>query len=770
MPAAVHLLGIRHHGPGSARQVLHALAALRPATVLIEGPADATALLPLLADPAMVPPVALLTYAEADPSRAVFFPFAAYSPEYQAALWALRLGAALRFIDLPASDVLAAAADDADAAADQADQADPAGGDGAGRDPRHDPVHDPARDPLGALARAAGYDDGESWWSDVIEENPAPGPVFAAVAQAMAALRADETAIAPREAAREAHMRLEIAKDAKGADACIAVVCGAWHVPALARKVPASADRETLKAWLKGRPKTRVKATWAPWTAPRLARQSGYGAGVAAPGWCAHLWRLREGADRDECSAAWLARIARQLRDKGHFVSTASVIEAQRLGNALAALRRRPAPGFAELRDAALASLCHGEALLWRDIAAPLLIGAEVGAIAPDTPLAPLLEDLQRQQKATRLKPEALERELTLDLRSDAGLARSTLLHRLAALDVSWGRLTDAGRSRGTFRENWRLCWEPEFAVRLVEHLVHGPTIEQAAASRVIDAMRAAPDLGALAARVRAATIADLPQATAFGIAALQTKAAHTSDGLALLTALPPLADIARYGEARAGTAEQMGALLPRIVVQAALALPYAARNLDDAGATQLRAAMLDADAAIALAQAPRDVVGHWRDALRALLAQTQTTRLLAGVAARLLYEVDDAVEGLSPAAVADILSRMLSPGTPVAEAAGFFEGFFDGAGERLIHDAPLRQAVDGWLLALDEDAFSAHLPLLRRVFSGLDRSERRRLMDALAGRHAGGGSGCVLLPGAAARWPAHQARVLDLLEQGRPR
>ena len=86
------------------------------------------------------------------------------------------------------------------------------------------------------------------------------------------------------------------------------------------------------------------------------------------------------------------------------------------------------------------------------------LIGAGVGSIPAATPLAPLLEDLQRQQKATRLKPEALERALTLDLRSESGLMRSTLLHRLNALDVPWGRLTDAGRSRGTFRENWQLA------------------------------------------------------------------------------------------------------------------------------------------------------------------------------------------------------------------------------------------------------------------------------------------------------------------------
>ena len=80
----VSLFGIRHHGPGSARRLVEALDDLKPEAVLIEGPADASDLLPMLADPDMLTPVALLTYAEDDPAHASFFPFADYSPEYQA--------------------------------------------------------------------------------------------------------------------------------------------------------------------------------------------------------------------------------------------------------------------------------------------------------------------------------------------------------------------------------------------------------------------------------------------------------------------------------------------------------------------------------------------------------------------------------------------------------------------------------------------------------------------------------------------------------------
>src|SRR5215475_2674965 len=188
MAGQVSLFGIRHHGPGSARRLVQALDDLKPAAVLIEGPAEASELLPMLADPDMATPVALLVYAEDNPANASFFPFAEYSPEYQAARWAVRHGATLRFIDLPASDRLGVVAGGiAEETAAKADD---------------DPV---SYDPIGALATAAGYDDGESWWSDVIEENPAPGPVFAAVADAMTALRSEARPPAAGEAAREAH-------------------------------------------------------------------------------------------------------------------------------------------------------------------------------------------------------------------------------------------------------------------------------------------------------------------------------------------------------------------------------------------------------------------------------------------------------------------------------------------------------------------------------------------------------------------------------------
>ena len=79
---------------------------------------------------------------------------------------------------------------------------------------------------------------------------------------------------------------------------------------------------------------------WVPWTSSRLATASGYGAGIVSPGWYHHLFTAP-----DHAVARWLTRVAGVLRAEDLPVSSAHVIEAVRLAEALAALRGRPLAG-----------------------------------------------------------------------------------------------------------------------------------------------------------------------------------------------------------------------------------------------------------------------------------------------------------------------------------------------------------------------------------------------------------------------------------------
>src|SRR5262249_43056473 len=184
-------------------------------------------------------------------------------------------------------------------------------------------------DPMTALAAAAGYDDPELWWEHQVERRQDAAGLFDAIAEVMQALRADSP-VAERDLTREAFMRQSIRAAVKEGRDRIAVVCGAWHAPALIDAGSVKADAHLLK----GLPKTKVETAWIPWTYSRLSYRSGYGAGVDSPGWYQHLWTAPARAP-----VRWLVEAARLLRAEDLEAPSAGVIEAARLADALAAMR-----------------------------------------------------------------------------------------------------------------------------------------------------------------------------------------------------------------------------------------------------------------------------------------------------------------------------------------------------------------------------------------------------------------------------------------------
>ena len=454
---SVHVFGIRHHGPGSARSLRSALVQLEPDAVLVEGPPDANAVLPLAQHEAMQPPVALLVYPPDAPQRAVFYPFAEFSPEWQAVRYGLERQIPVRFIDLPQAHRLARPEPGpADESGDGAEAGD--------EEPQHDPI--------GLLARAAGYDDRELWWEHQVERRDNAAGMFDAIREAMQALRAEVQSPDADEPLREAHMRVAIRDAVAEGRKRIAVVCGAWHAPALADSGSAKADDELLR----GLPKTRVEATWIPWTYSRLSYRSGYGAGVESPGWYHHLWTAP-----DRAAVRWGAQAARLLRGEDLDAPSASVIEVVRLAESLAALRGLRGPGLAELTEAIRTVLCHGEPAPLLLIRERLEIGTALGAVPAAAPTVPLRRDLEAAQRRLRLKVSAEAKPLDLDLRNDGDRERSRLFHRLELLGVPWAAPRAVAGKAGTFHELWELKWVPEIEVQLVEAGVWGTTIGAAA-------------------------------------------------------------------------------------------------------------------------------------------------------------------------------------------------------------------------------------------------------------------------------------------------
>ena len=710
------LYGIRHHGPGSARAVVQELTRQRPDVLLVEGPPEADALVRWVSDSGLEPPVALLGYAADDPRRAAFWPFAVFSPEWQAIRWAAENGVPVRFFDLPYAYRLAD--DPGDRHAPPPADGQPAPGrttpgpaDGGAAAAARRPV-----DPIAELAAAAGYDDAERWWEDVVEHRGMPA--FEAIAEAMTAIR-DGSAEDPDDLVREAYMRTVLREVRRTHDE-IAVVCGAWHVPALARRVPVKDDA----ALLKGRRKAKVAFTWVPWTYGRLASWSGYGAGVRSPGWYHHLFTTA-----DQVVARWLVDAAVVLRTEGVPTSSAHVIEATRLAEALATLRGRPLAGLAEVTEAAEAVMCDGESLRVELISSKLVVGERLGGVPNDMPAVPLAKDLAAQQRTARLKPEALERALDLDLRKETDLRRSRLLHRLRTIGVPWGEPTTTRRGIGTFREQWRLRWQPEFAVRLVEGSLYGTTVVSAATTKLTRAAADARTLAELTALVETCLLADLAPAYPAVLAAVDTRAALDADVNHLMAAIPALARTLRYGDVRRTDVGGLATVTASLLTRVCAGLPSAVGSVSDEAAKLLRDRIDGVHSAVGLL-ADDELRDHWLSTLVSLAGRADLHGLLAGRLTRLLLDAGR----VDRAEARRRLRLPLTVGTPPAHAAAWVEGFLAGGGLLLVHDDALLDLIDDWLADIPAGAFDDVLPLLRRTFGAFEAGERRAIGERVAG------------------------------------
>jgi len=709
----VHILGIRHHGPGSAALLRRALDVLNPGCLLVEGPPEGDELIQYVSDPGLKPPVALLLHAPEETSLDSFMPFAEFSPEWQAMEWALEHARPVRFIDWPAAVSL--------------------GLEKAARENPESAPPQPGADALDLLANAAGYEDGETFWNGLIEQHGSSGEealaVFASIETAMTEARAHEQTMAQskEEAAhnlqREAFMRLNIRTALKECEGKIAVITGAWHVSGLRQETKAADDR----AQIKDLPRVKIEATWVPWTDSRLSAFSGYGAGVISPGWYRHLWSLytqKKLPKAEEFASVWQSRTAFKLREEGYLAATASAIEAARLALGLAAIRDLPMPGIAEMREASLAAMCDGNPVPLAMLERKLYIGERVGEIGERVPQNPLARDLAAWQRKTRLKPQDLELEIKLDLRSEAGLLKSTLLHRLNLIHVPWGKLTDAQAGRGTFREVWVIKWDPSYSVSLAEALVYGVTIEQAAVSATLKKAHETTSITELAGLIQSALVADLPDTAASCIEQLQAVAVSSSDITDLMKAVSPLVRVLRYGNARRLPEDTLRGLILSISVEINAGVRIGSRRLDEDTAAARISAMEAYDEALRLF-GDDAVTSSWRTELGKIVTDDHVTQLIAGLSLRRLHDV----HAWEDERVSAEFARHTGSRQP-QESGAFIEGFLRGGSEVLLEDASLLQLLDAWLCELNETDFTDSLPLLRRSMSSFDTVARRRLLD----------------------------------------
>lgn len=703
----VKVFGIRHHGPGSAQRLLEALTDFRPDCVLIEAPADADPALEHLRKGGFIPPVALLMYNPKNLQQATYLPFARFSPEWQAIFYAFETAIPVQCIDLPMALTFTLE-----------------------QDPQYRktytsrPITQLQKDPLGYMAKLAGYEDSERWWEATFEHYETDTAIFDAILELVRPLR-KETAETEGKMTliREAFMRKCIRQRARKGFDRIAVVCGAWHAPALqdVALIKSTADNSILK----GIKKTPTKTSWIPWSYDRLAFKSGYGAGVISPAWYDLLF---EG--RASVTQKWMVQVAQLLREVDFDNSPAHSTEAVRLANALAALRQKPLPGIEELQEAAITIFGNGQREKLSMIAEKLVVGTKIGFVPKNIPRIPLQEDLDLQVKRARLgkaqnTTETIQKKL--DLRKPANLLASLLLHRLLILDIPWGRTLEKSEfDTGSFSELWELQWQPDFLIQLIELGMLGNTIEEAAIQKLLQAAEQPMSLLKMTTLVGKALNAQLEAATPPILQKLQQQAAITQDVDHLMDALPELVNIRRYGDTRNTETQAIAGLLDQLIPRICIGLPTAALQLDNSLAEELFEKIIETNKALNLLNQPEHQKS-WEQSLSRLAYRPNVPSLLSGGSIRLLF--DKKAIDLSTTEKAFRLA--LSINNPPAEIAYWVEGFLVGSGLLLIHNPSLWFLLDNWLNKLEDDPFNEVLPLLRRTFAKFTSPERKKMLQA---------------------------------------
>jgi len=418
-----------------------------------------------------------------------------------------------------------------------------------------------------------------------------------------------------------------------------------------------------------------------------------------------------------------MTQVAHLLREQGIDASSAHVIEGVRLAESLAALRNRPLPGLPELNEAIQAVLCFGSDLPMRLIHDKLIVGDRLGKVPPETPMVPLQQDLMRQQKRLRISPEVIEKTLDLDLRTYSDLERSHLLHRLNLLEIPWGQLQQTSNKKGTFHEFWRLQWHPEFAVSLIEAGIWGNTVKDAAANIACNKADAANDLPTLTDFLNQVILSDLPDAVSYLMSRLENAAALVSDVTYLMAALPPLANVLRYGNVRSSDTNMITHVVDKLVTRICISLPGACGFLDDDAAAAMYDNVMKVNSAIALLQ-NQEQITSWQQVLSQISDNERLHQLIAGCCCRLL--LDAGIFNANEAARR--MKLALSLATVPPQAAAWIEGFLKGSGLLLLHDDILWEVLDNWVTQLPGELFTALLPLLRRTFSNFSAPERRQI------------------------------------------
>ncbi|UVH56123.1 DUF5682 family protein [Variovorax paradoxus] len=757
-----HIVGVRHHSPACARLVAERIRTLRPAYVLIEGPADFNERLDELYLPHQLP-VAIYSYLSGDQThRGSWSPFAEHSPEWQALQVAREVGATVRFIDLPAWHDAFSRMENR--YADVADH-------------EHE---ERAEAYERALTEKLSVQGRDALWDHLFEDGCDAAELAQRLLTYFDHLRGEDRGSQGNQAREQMMARWiawAMAQPGEPGRAQALVVCGGYHAPALARlwqsvpsELPAtpqpsleSSDDEEAPGTPDPEATLRFGSYLVPYTFKRLDAFAGYASGMPSPAYYQWVWdHGPEGAAHRA-----LQHVMQRLREKKLPASTADLMAVHLRAQGLARLRGHEKPLRSDWLDALAGALVKDALdapLPWtyrgaiRPGTDPVLVqamdvlaGDTVGRLAPGTPQPPLVAAVQAELAAHGI---VLRGQLKLDLLLETDRAKSRVLHRLSVLRLPGVRRTQGPKlaMSGERTELWSLSEPLEQQAALIEAGAWGASLHDAARARLEDDLRQAHGrIGPLADGLNQAAWAGLSALSDALLRELRGAIASEPRFEALGPALSVLHTLLRHGQ-MLGMAD---APVLRVVIESGF--DRALWLLEPPAAITPADMQAHLEGHLALRRIVADVLAHAQDnahdAHAPSLLDVEPARALAvwqrkaadtsaapvsrgaalGATLSLAGRITDA-QTHSDHGVSEAMQLLHSLPAPVLGDA--LTGLLALARETLSSEPAFVAGMDRTVQALDNADFVRAMPSLRAAFAWLPPQERGLLADQVLALH----------------------------------
>ncbi len=508
--AEIILLPVRHHSPACAFHVNRTIEEIRPAVILVEGPDNADALIPVMVHEETKAPFAIY-YSYHDQSGRIseekahykcYYPFLDYSPELAALRAGNRLGIQTAFIDLPYGDILAASREGRGLLKAEEEKSN-----------YNDDYLLSRNEYLLKLCERTGLRSFDEFWEKYFELNGMQKESVRWFDNLLVycGLARENT---PRESmeedgclAREAYMAERIREHAKrlaGTEGKVLVVTGGFHTPGLKALLAGEEERKKHDKV----PEKDQGVYLMPYSMEAADALNGYASGMPFTGFYQKIWD-RTNESETPCEDAVLDMIVaagKETRRKEGYLSTYDEICACAMARGLAGLRGKQEPGAYELLDAVLSSFVKGEYNLASDtpmrILRRMMTGNAVGALCRQADVPPIIYDFQEECRRFGLKINStLETEVILSIFSNPKHRRESMFfNRMLYLNTAFvrkikGPNLQLKKDRNLMREIWKYKWSSQVNAALIEVSVYGATLEEAVISLVKEELK--KELGA---------------------------------------------------------------------------------------------------------------------------------------------------------------------------------------------------------------------------------------------------------------------------------